>query len=325
MDDHGGGISVEKVKAHRSRASALAEGDATSPRHWRGNAEADAAAKEIAHEEWVHERARLNKRQLDEDALALLVARAAVCVKIAQRGLDSLGLPTFKKPRARRLRGGGCGEHVLEPRPASSDMWCVHCRLVANTTASRRTLAARPCLGDLFGAVPTSHRLRFSGGVTWCYKCAAYTSRIPRALRHECKGAPASAAARNVRRRLLSGLPPTTAPYLQRGRPAGTETFIIADGAAAARRQKSPLSRGSCATSSSTAAAPTSFEEPRRPDLHVHPGLLHHYRRGLADAGDALEASLPRSFDAGDALEASFPHSVDEGNALEDSLPRSTY
>ncbi len=115
-----------------------------------------------------------------------------------------------------RSVSGQCGGHELVPRESGGGRWCAKCKLIARTPASLKSLAARPCRGEVLLGIHQSHHLRWSTGVTWCERCGFYMSRLPRALKLPCAGAPRTAAASNVLRRLRSGLPPTTAMYLQR-------------------------------------------------------------------------------------------------------------
>jgi hypothetical protein len=87
----------------------------------------------------------------------------------------------------------------------------VRCGLSCWSDAGLRVLARRMCRGSMAEQAHASHDLTLSSGVNWCRRCGAYAIRIPRALRLHCRGAPASEAAANVKRRLLRGLPPTTA------------------------------------------------------------------------------------------------------------------
>jgi hypothetical protein len=131
--------------------------------------------------------------------------------------LDGMGLPRHVRPKRRPLRRGdpsSCGDHRLEFKSDLRHWECASCRLIANTAASRRSLAQKACRGDVSARIPVSHRLRYSSGVLWCEVCGSYTSRLPRALARDCPGAPPSQSAANVLRRLMQGLRPTTAPYL---------------------------------------------------------------------------------------------------------------
>ncbi len=88
-----------------------------------------------------------------------------------------------------------------------------------------RKLQLGICGGSIHGAIHHSHSLSASHGVTWCQRCGAFSTRWPRQLVLPCRGRPGTIPQRNVLRRLLGGLPPTTASYLQdvaqaSGRPA---------------------------------------------------------------------------------------------------------
>jgi hypothetical protein len=185
--------------------------------NWLGNEAADAAAKGLAKQAWQEREAAVKTQEDERRRLQALAERAAICVRIAQRDSDSWGHKRApRKRKAWKAGGGQCGDHVLVPRPAGVGFWCDRCHLVAATASSRKSLAGRPCRGDVTARIHESHSLRFSSGVMWCRTCGSYTSRLPRALVRPCPARPPSVAARNVLRRLREGLPPTTAPYLRR-------------------------------------------------------------------------------------------------------------
>ncbi len=216
VEDHGPGVQFVKIKSHRSRDKAVYEDG--SDFLWRGNEAADKGAKDLARSSWQAIKP-VSDRQIAERAqLARWIDRAAICTSIAQRQLDRIKGPMIRtKRRGKTNVAGTCGGHTLGMRE-DGVTWCVQCHLVANTATSRKSLAGRPCQGEITSLIPSSHCLRRSSGVVWCIRCGCYMTRRPRALRNPCAGKPASAAAANVLRRLKGGLMPTTAAYLSAGR-----------------------------------------------------------------------------------------------------------
>ncbi len=211
--DHGPGICARKIKAHRARSQAEAEGTIDD---WCGNDAADHEAKGLARRIWDSIADEVKSREAERHRMQNLVKRAAICVRVAQRQLDDRHMPKVgRKRRLTATASRSCGDHVLEACDTGTGLWCVRCHLYARTRTSRRSLAQRPCQGEVLLSVHSSHRLHYSAGVTWCSRCGSYMTRLPRALRRECSGVPRSQAARNVLKRLVCGLPPTTANYLQ--------------------------------------------------------------------------------------------------------------
>ncbi len=217
LRDHGEGITAVKVKAHRSRARAELEDAGVGLELWHGNQHADATAKGLALRLWDGIRPQAEMAAARSEDFVASIARAAICTRVAQMQLDSMKLPRITKRRkANTAALGHCGDHQLAPRASGGGHWCTKCRLITRTASSLKSLAAKPCKGEVLLGVHNSHQLRWSLGITWCERCGYYMSRLPRALRQPCGGAPKSAAARNVLRRLRSGLPPTTAASLCR-------------------------------------------------------------------------------------------------------------
>ncbi len=217
QNDHGEGITVVKVKAHRSRARAEQDEASGGLELWHGNQHADATAKGLALRLWEGLRSRAEAIDARSADFVATMTRLGICTRIAQLSLDSLKLPRVSRRRKRSsIAAGRCGGHQLVPRAAGGGHWCTRCKLITRTASSLKSLAAKPCHGEVLLGVHSSHQLRWSLGITWCERCGCYMTRLPRALRQACDGAPRSAAARNVLRRLRSGLPPTTAAYLCR-------------------------------------------------------------------------------------------------------------
>ncbi len=217
VNDHGPGVTAVKIKAHRSRTRAQNEGGAGGLELWHGNRLADATGTGLALRLWEGGTAGAGARQAARADDLGSVIRAAICTRLAQSQLDGLKLPRARRRKARLGRSPAqCGDHVLVPLASGGGRACERCKLITRTPTSFKTLASRPCNGDVLLGIHPSHRLRASVGVTWCESCGCYMTRLPRALRQPCAKAPRSAAARNVLRRLRSGLPPTTATYLCR-------------------------------------------------------------------------------------------------------------
>ncbi len=215
--DHGQGVGARKVKAHRSRQRAFDEGGAGGLLDWHGNDSADQFAKQLARSRWRDMEDAERERELHQDFVRQQIHRTAIVFAIAQKHMDDAGIPKVVRPAKRNMRRQPkteCGSHMLHYDTFHRAWACSRCRLIANTAASRRTLAQRQCKGEISDLIPASHRIQFSAGVLWCCRCGAFTTRLPRALRRECPGRPPSASAANVLKRLLRGLPPTTAAYL---------------------------------------------------------------------------------------------------------------
>ncbi len=210
-------FTFTKTKAHRSYAQAEVDGE-LSLTHWAGNSRADALAKSLARRV-LCERTSNNDQDVSSfpGGFGALLEETAMGAAWAIQHWPEVG------KRAKSLRTGGrkglatpgteVGPHSLVPHDGGG--WhCVDCLLVTRTNASRRSLRITPCRGSVTAQCHATHELRWSHGVYWCWRCGRYTIKRPRALRHPCPGAPASAAACNVLRRLREGRPPTTASYL---------------------------------------------------------------------------------------------------------------
>ncbi len=214
LRDHGPGIEIRKTKAHRSRTQAANDED-DGLEQWEGNQAADEAAKSLARGLWgAGEDDRAARRTADLNCLRLM-RRTAITAHFAIQSLGRHATEKRKREGRRRhkTQDGKCGDHSLVPWPRGKGQWCQQCRLITTTKSSWMALAGKPCRGDIAAMVHPSHSMRWSGRVMYCGRCGWYTSRIPRALKRPCHGAPASVAARNVLRRLRLGMPPTTAQY----------------------------------------------------------------------------------------------------------------
>ncbi len=206
-----GQLTVNKTKAHRTRAQA--EADVGDPLGWwLGNSVADLHAKAVAKEQDdVECLARIEacaKQETYEHLVKLGIAAAWVVKQLPEADGS-----TVKMGGRAWARGARVSDHDMADDPKGG--WrCRKCRLFARTKGARAALLRKPCRGDLAAQAHPSHVLDWTGGVLWCRLCAAYAARLPRQLKAQCSGAPRSEAQRNVRRRLRWGLPPTTAQYV---------------------------------------------------------------------------------------------------------------
>ncbi len=210
-------FTFTKVKAHRGRAQAESEGE-LAVRHWEGNSRADSLAKSLARDV-VSERDRVAACEgvPFPGGIGALLRETAMGAAWAIQHWPEVG-KRAKQRRNDKSSGGSAassevGPHSLVPREGGG--WhCADCLLITRTQASRKSLRTTPCRGSVTTQCHASHELRWTHGVFWCWACGRYTVKRPRALKLPCPGTPASAAARNVLRRLREGRPPTTASYL---------------------------------------------------------------------------------------------------------------
>ncbi len=218
LDDHGTThMNVVNVKAHRTRRQAEDDEEVgvAAVGQWEGNNDADHAAKSLARRLWADRRLVEERGAAQRQTWCRLLKRTAVYTSVAQKRLDALHLPRVTRNRV-RVSERQCGDHHVVPHPNGLGTWCDLCHLIANTAISRRVLAGRQCRGDVLLQVHASHRVRLSCGVYWCGRCGAFMSRLPRALKRQCPGAPPNHAARTILRRLRGGPPPTTHAYLNK-------------------------------------------------------------------------------------------------------------
>ncbi len=213
LEDHGCIRMLRKIRAHRARSSAAAEGS-EAERAWFGNDAADKAAKDLSRrmlgDDSTHQAAK-QSRQATAAVLRRIGVAAALALKTRpsvrrrQKGLgDKKSRPLTNEERhdfRRRLRGG----------------WeCAKCHAYWLDELARRVAERSACAGDVSQKVHLTHDVRVtSSGALWCSKCGCYSTRWPRRLRMECPRQPQSEAQWNVKRRLHNDLPPTTARYLQ--------------------------------------------------------------------------------------------------------------
>ncbi len=211
IEDIGPQVGFKKTKAHRSMAAAEVDPH-DGVWYWHGNQHADAQCKNLVK---TIERQDGGPEQADMmEATAVAVFRlVSSSVTWAFRNLGDLE-PQRRKSKQNKRAGRGSqeqmvGQHAVAPR-AGGGVQCIVCRLCSWSGAGRRWLRQKPCRGELASQIHPSHVLRSTGEMFWCSTCGAYTSRMPRRLLRPCCGGPRSEAQRNVRRRLLVGLPPTT-------------------------------------------------------------------------------------------------------------------
>ncbi len=203
-----------KITAHRSRTAAEGEGE-TATRRWAGNQHADACAKHLAQRLSAVPYHNCNE-VVSKEAVIEILTRIAIT---AAWNLKTRSAAIQKLPRKRvpTRTPDAVSPHDIRPRLAGG--WdCRRCRGWACGKAGLRALRARPCLDVVSDQIHPTHVINVDHGVSWCSSCGCYTSRWPRELRFECKGRPAGEAQQNVLRRLINGLPPTTANYFERVR-----------------------------------------------------------------------------------------------------------
>ncbi len=212
--DRGALQPTVKVAAHRSRASAEAEGEA-AVRRWAGNNSADQSAKQLA-KRLATPLADARPETPSQEVVSATLTRIAIA---AAWNLRYRSATMAKCPRKPARRPAENEEEHHDIRPRTEGGWdCRRCRGWAWGKAGLKNLKARPCRDVADQQVHASHVISVRAGVIWCNRCGCYTTRWPRALKAECKGYPVGEAQQNVLRRLLQGLPPTTAGYFDRVR-----------------------------------------------------------------------------------------------------------
>ncbi len=316
--DHGAPPTVRKTRAHRSRSDAAAD-DQDGLEHWIGNRAADRAAKDLA--KTRVDAAEKEKRMVKAEAEFLKIIRCVA--QGAAMAIDSWPENAPRQAeRASRLRGAdplrecdedGDDRHALK-RLDNGRFECAVCRAVAYSARGARRMATAICPGSVMRSVHETHELQRSHGVLWCKLCGSYSTRWARQLMGPCPRKARSQAQRNVLRRLVNGLAPTTAGYLGQaaqaaGLPAAASDVIThVQGAMAAERPA---------------------EQPR-PDAHDD-------ERRDADRGDDADADAAHGDPLGDGadvrreeMEAMSAHGRARGpaarDAAEDAVVRpSTY
>ncbi len=215
--DHGAIPRVIKTKAHRSRTRAALDQD-DGLHHWRGNQAADQAAKSLARSRALAHRGpdiRTNLEHFSIDVICRVAQGAALAVErwpdVAPRGDTRRG---GDRRQLVATANGDCDQNHIVRRMAKGGFECAVCKRLARTAAGARRMAGATCGGAISPSIHQTHSLCRSHGLTWCGTCGAYSARWPRRLLEPCNGRPRSQAQRNVLRRLLTGLQPTTAAYL---------------------------------------------------------------------------------------------------------------
>ncbi len=218
QDDHGGQLNAVKVKSHRGRNTV---GDGDDYRRWRGNTMADEWAKSLA-KTMAESRGDIQQESgttptTDYEDVLRHIAFAGACL-LKRRPLEAKGTDK-RTSRSKAPTIHQHGGHDIITRKLGG--WeCSQCRRLVLSKVGLKDLRNTTCTGTIGepGAVHSSHRMQHTNGVYWCASCGAYATRWPRDLKRACRGAPNSEAQANVKRRLSSGLGPTTAKYLDDSR-----------------------------------------------------------------------------------------------------------
>ncbi len=209
--DHGTVPRVCKIRAHTSWQEAQSLGP-EAVHLWRGNHEADLHAKDLARKYATYED-NLDRIQRARASHIRVLERLAVATAWNLRAKTGLLGAKVKRPR-RRTTAAPNGNHTIVNKEGGG--WeCVDCRGHALGRIGLRLLKQKTCPGNARSTAHETHDIVEEHGIAWCRACGRYTTRWARDLRWRCPGAPQSEAQRNVKRRLLQGLPPTTAAYLQ--------------------------------------------------------------------------------------------------------------
>ncbi len=203
------------MRAHRTKQVVVDHGDDLTL--WTGNDNADKACKEIARN-WALADVRVNEMAAARRDAEAVITRCAniIAWTFKLRPQWARGRP----PRHARTKGILCVDphaKLHDMRKLSKSIWrCAQCRREVRGKAALEKFERTRCGGDAAQGCHRTHKLDVLKGIVWCRSCGAYASRELRGLKAECCGAPPSAAAANVRRRLSLGLPPTTADYLDK-------------------------------------------------------------------------------------------------------------
>ncbi len=213
---HGEPTDIRKTKAHRSAAKA--ELDAEDPPFYRaGNAMADDAAKDLAKQLMEQDTTQAEAEGL-QDISRRILCRVAFGAAWAHRHWihdDADGELDEHAPDD-HLDADALAEelHVLRKLPKGGEE-CTICRRMAVGPRALARLRKETCGGSIENVIDESHLIRRSNGIVWCTLCGAFASRWPRRLLTPCARRPKSAAQRNVLRRLMMGMKPTTAGDLE--------------------------------------------------------------------------------------------------------------
>ncbi len=208
LHDHGTPMAMKKIKAHATRSAAVASG--TLAEDWLGNHLADQHCKSLA------KNMAAAQEEAGEGPEEKRTYRTTINHVTAVAAWAFRHRPQYAKGgRKSRPRRTNDSEGTHSVVTVSNGKWrCEHCRREAWSQRALARLRRTDCSGHIISACHPSHALTTTSGILWCKRCGAYTTRQPRSLRFSCTGRPQSEAAFNVRARLLRGLPPTTASYL---------------------------------------------------------------------------------------------------------------
>ncbi len=274
--DHGAPPRLRKVKAHRSQAAAAVGGE-EELLDWHGNSLADASAKSLSRRRLLTDSRGDILKESEEMSLSVIACVAQGASMAVSRWPEAAPRTGRRRPRQTPTKetlecddGGASDELHVVRRNSAGHFECAICRKVAYSVAGAKRLGKGVCGGALQGTIHQTHKLCFSHGLTWCKACGAFSSRWPRQLVHACTRRPRSQAQRNVLRRLLAGLTPTTAAYLSE----------------AARAEGKPESLVDRITESINAADPDDDDRCQTStDLHGRPSRPLVVARPRADPG----------------------------------------
>ncbi len=286
--DHGSPPRLIKSKAHRSERQALADTD-DGIENWAGNRLADQTAKSLA-----RSRARLDQRPAileRSEALSIKIIRcvaqgAAWAVTRWPETAPASGERAARAQKSATTPGDDGDENHIMRRTDKGHFECVVCRKIAYSAGGARRLQTSVCGGAIHGAIHESHSIKTSHGIVWCQHCGAYSMRWPRQLLSPCRRKPNSSAQRNVLRRLLQGLHPTTAEYLQQassaaGKPVSTTDTVSTP---TADTQSGPATER---------AVGTYHRLPRASRSHSTPPITRSAARPRREATNEAQPSMP--------------------------------
>ncbi len=227
LDDKGEHVDFVKAKAHRSLGAAAMEGE-RGVMDWHGNCAADEHCKSLIRQEAAADPRvgqQLRAAQLYEAVANFLGYTAGWTLQRHPAAFSR------KNKHARIALDGAAaeaavGQHVTAPRKGGGRV-CVACKLSCRSEKGLVSLRRRPCKGSFVQQAHPSHSMGKSCGVDFCFRCGAFAAGKLRTLRDECPGRPRTATQANIRRRLISGLPPTaSALHAEVARGAAEEEAI---------------------------------------------------------------------------------------------------
>ncbi len=204
-----------KIKAHRSRSAAAADGgDGGGVSRWQGNKAADHHAKSLARQA-CEQLGQRKQQEIHYNETSTMLKHLAVSAAWQLKHGAAANV-IKRKNRTRMMTEANAvngQQHVIRPR-VDGGWECSVCKGFAVSKQGLRNLHRKECRDVETSQVHPSHTMSRLHGILWCMRCGCYTSRWPRELRVPCRGKPASEAQQNVRASLEKGLPPTTAGYL---------------------------------------------------------------------------------------------------------------